>query len=53
MDGSHEISQSQTVDKPLTPRGRATQQSQERQTKQSNWLSIPHQDDCKTRMDIK
>ena len=23
-----------------------------RQTKQSNWLSLPHQDDCKTRRDI-
>ena len=25
----------------------------ERQTEQSNQLSLPHQDDCKTRMDIK
>ena len=25
----------------------------ERQTKQSNQLFHPHQDDCKTRMDIK
>ena len=24
-----------------------------RQTKQSNQLSLPHQDDCKTRMDTK
>ena len=24
----------------------------ERQTKQSNQLSLPHQDDCNTRMDI-
>ena len=24
-----------------------------KQTKQSNQLSVPHQDDCKTRMDIK
>ena len=24
-----------------------------RQTKQSNQLFLPHQDDCKTRMDIK
>ena len=24
-----------------------------RQTKQSNQLSLPHQDDCNTRMDIK
>ena len=27
--------------------------TQGRQTKQSNQLSLPHQDDCKTRMDIK
>ena len=26
-------------------------ETQERQTKQSNQLSLPHQDDCKTRMD--
>ena len=25
----------------------------ERQIKQSNQLSLPHQDDCNTRMDIK
>ena len=25
----------------------------ERQTKQRNQLSLPHQDDCKARMDIK
>ena len=25
----------------------------ERQTKQSNQLSLPHQDDCKTKRDIK
>ena len=42
-----EIPQSQTADKPMAPRGRATQ------TKQSNQPSLPHQDDCKTRMDIK
>ena len=24
----------------------------ERQIKQSNWLSLPHKDDCNTRMDI-
>ena len=29
------------------------QESLERQTKQSNQLSFPHQDDCKTRRDIK
>ena len=29
------------------------QETPERQTKQSNKLSLPHQDDCKTRIDIK
>ena len=29
------------------------QETLERQTKQSNRLSLPHQVDCKTRMDIK
>ena len=43
-----DIPQSQTADKPMAPRGRARQQ-----TKQSNQLSLPHQDDCKTRRDIK
>ena len=28
-------------------------ETQRRQTKQSNQLSLPYQDDCKTRMDIK
>ena len=34
---------------------KATKQANKpvRQTKQSNQLSLPHQDDCKTRMDIK
>ena len=36
----------------MAPRGRATQLTKG-QTKQSNQLSLPHQDDCKTRMDIK
>ena len=36
----HEISQSHTAYKHMAP-------------KQSNQLSHPHQDDCKTRMDIK
>ena len=36
----------------MAPRGRTTQLTKG-QTKQSNQLSIPHQDDCKTRMDIK
>ena len=29
------------------------QETTGRQTKQSNQLSLPHRDDCKTRMDIK
>ena len=29
------------------------QETPGRQTKQSNQLSLPHQDDCKTRRDIK
>ena len=41
-----EISQLLTADKPEAPRGRAAG----RQTKQSNQLSLPNQDDCKTRM---
>ena len=51
-----EIPRSQTADKPMEPRGRATQQSintSKTKKKQSNQLSLPHQDDCKTRMDIK
>ena len=40
-----EIPQPQTADNPKAPRGR--------QLKQSNQLSLPHQDDCNTRMDIK
>ena len=39
-----DIPQSQTADKPMAPRGRATQQSRD--------LSS-YQDDCKTRRDIK
>ena len=44
-----------TADKPMTLRGRATNNHETpgRQTKQNNQLSLPHQDDCKTRMDIK
>ena len=52
-----EIPPSQTADKPMAPRGRATQQSGDttpgRQTMQSNQLSLPHQGDCETRRDIK
>ena len=50
-----EIPQSQTADNPVAPRGRAAQPSQipGRQFKQGNQLSLPHQDDCNTRMDLK
>ena len=50
-----EIPQSQTADNPMAPRGRAAQPSRDtrRQIKQSNQLSLPHQDDCNTRMVIK
>ena len=46
------VSQSQTADKPMPLRGIATQQSRDtRVTKPA--LSLPHQDDHKTIMDIK
>ena len=50
-----EIPQSQTADNPVAPRGRGPQPSGDtrRQIKQSNQLSLPHQDDCNTKMDIK
>ena len=50
-----EIPQSQTADKPMTPRGmpHSNHETPGRQTKKSNQLSLPHQYDCKTRMDIK
>ena len=49
-----EISQSQTADNPVALRGTAAQPSRDtRQIKQGNQLSLPHQDDCNTRMDIK
>ena len=49
------IPQSQTADNPLSPRGRAAQPSRDtrKKIKQSNQLSLPHQDDCNTRTDIK
>ena len=49
-----EIPQSQTADKPMAPQERATQHHKTpgRQTKRSSQLSLPHQDDCKTRMNI-
>ena len=51
-----EIPHSQTADKHMAPRDRALQQSRDiRKTNQAKQpaLSLPHQDDCKTRMDIK
>ena len=45
-----EIPQSQTADKPMAPRGRAAQTIKKQQ---EDKLSLPHQDDSKTRMDIK
>ena len=50
-----EIPQFQTADNPMEPIERAAQlhKTPERQIKQSNQLSLPHQDDCNTRMDVK
>ena len=49
-----EIPQSQFADKPLAPRVRTTQQSQgTSKTNKAKQLALSHQDDCKTRMDIK
>ena len=47
-----EIPQSQTADNPVSPLGRH-HETPGRQIKQSNQLSLPHQDDCNTRMYIK
>ena len=46
------IPRSQTEDNPMAPRGRAPQLSRDtrKQIKQSNQLSLRHQDDCKTRI---
>ena len=51
-----EILQSQTADKPVALQGRVTQQSQDtRKTNKAKQptLSLPNQDDCRTRMDTK
>ena len=45
--------QSQTADKPMTKEEQHNLETPWRQTKQSNQLSLPHQDDCKTRMDTE
>ena len=50
------IPQSQTADNPVAPREEEPlnhHKTPGRQIKQSNQLSLPHQDDCNTRMDIK
>ena len=51
-----EIPQTKTADNPMAPRGRATQPS--RYTRKTNKakqpaLSLPHQNGCNTRTDIK
>ena len=50
-----EIPQSQTAHNPVAPREEPLNHHETpgRQIKQSNQLSLPHQDDCNTRMDIK
>ena len=50
-----EIPQSQTVDNPLHREEEPLNHHETpgRQIKQSNQLSLPHQDDCNTRMDTK
>ena len=55
IEYDQEIPQSQTADNPMAPWGRAIQPSGDtaKTNKQSNQLSLPHQDDCNTSMDIK
>ena len=50
-----EIPQSQTTDNTMTREEEPLNHHKTpgRQIKQSNQLSLPHQDDCNTRMDIK
>ena len=50
-----EIPQSQTADNPMAHEEELLNHHKTpgRQIKQSNQLSLPHQDDCNTRMDIK
>ena len=53
---NQEIPQSQTADNPMGARKEEPLNHHEtpgRQIKQSNWLSLPHQDDSNTRMDIR
>ena len=54
-----EIPQSQTADNPVVPGGRAarpstiTRHQEDKLSKATSSLSLPHQDDYNTRMDIK
>ena len=50
-----EIPQSQTADNPVVPRGRAAQPSRDtrKTNKAKQSVTLSHQDDCNTRMDIK
>ena len=55
-DYDQEIPQSQTAGNPMAPEEEERlnhHKTPGRQIKQSNQLSLPHQDDCNTRMDIK
>ena len=54
-ENDKEIPQSQTADKPwhCEEEPHNNHEKPGRQTKQSNQRSLPHQDDGKTRMDIK
>ena len=49
-DYDQEIPQSQTADNPMAHS--TITRHQEDKIKLSNQLSLPHQDDCNTRMDI-
>ena len=50
-----EIPQSQTADNPVHPKEEPFNHHEipGRQIKQSNQLTLPHQDDCNTRSDTK
>ena len=45
---NHKLQTTPSEEEPLNHH-----ETQGRQIKQSNLLSLPHQDDCNTRMDIK
>ena len=54
-ENDQEIPQSQTADNPRHRKEEPLNhfESPGRQIKQSNQLSLPHQGDCNTRMDLK